>query len=110
MESGDMGTFTGSCSCSWEGETAAVFNRKIRKARKEHTCCECGETIDKGSTYEYVTMLYDGSWDTFKTCMPCFNLGDDIGCRLYGGLGEQFYELFGWNYTDDPADWDDDDE
>ena len=38
------------------------------------------------------------------------NIARSMGCRLHHGLYEQFYEMFGWNYLDDPADWEDDED
>jgi len=44
-----------SCNCSAEVDDYAEFqNITIRTARKEHECCECGETIKPGQRYEYV--------------------------------------------------------
>lgn len=55
-----------------------VFSKTWRKARKDHRCCECGETIRPGQTYEYVKGLWDGSWDDFKTCAPCAKIRRDM--------------------------------
>ena len=87
-----------------------VYNRAIRKSRKEYKCIECGAVIPKGSQYEHIKSLYDGHWDTYRTCLPCMNIARSMGCRLHHGLYEQFYEMFGWNYLDDPADWEDDED
>jgi hypothetical protein len=91
-------------------EPAQIFNRIFRKARKPHKCCECGDEIVKGERYEYVTMLFDGRWSEYKTCLPCYHIGDDLGCRCYGDLYEAFWDAFGWDYREDPSEWDDDEE
>jgi hypothetical protein len=107
----DLGMFgTGACECSADYDRPSVYSRTARQARKEHQCCECRATIKKGEVYEYVTLCYDGRWSEYKTCRPCAGIANDLGCRLHEGLYEQFFEIFGWNYLDDPADWDDDDD
>lgn len=45
----------------------------IRKARKEHKCCECRKVISKGDKYEYLS----GVWDepqSYKTCISCADM------------------------------------
>ena len=74
------------------------------KAKKSHTCCECGSTISPGEKYERI----DGLWDdfaTFKTCWFCrdvreqarvdFDLDYDEGFP-FGGL----WECVGMDYAD----------
>ena len=107
----DLGNLTGACPCSWgDWDPADIYDKQIRKARKEYRCIECGSMIPKGSKYEYIRVLYECRWDTYHTCLPCMNIALSLGCRLHHGLQEQFYDMFGWNYTDDPADWEDEDE
>lgn len=108
----DLGMFgTGSCSCDFNGDCPPeVYNKTFRKARKEHRCTECGDWIKKGERYEHVAACYEGSWNEYKTCLPCVGIANDLGCRLHDGLVEQFQEIFGWDYRDDPATWDDDEE
>ena len=108
----DLGTFgTGSCSCDYIYECAPdVYRKQFRTAAKEHRCCECGDKIPKGQRYEYVTALYDGSWSVFKTCLPCAALAMDLGCRMHEGLVDQFFDRFNWDYREDPADWDDEED
>ena len=102
---------TGACECSYDNDCAPkVYNKTIRKARKEHWCTECSDTIKKGERYEYVTSFYDGGWSEYKTCLPCVGIAEDLGCRLHQGLVEQFQETFGWDYRYDQTDWDDGEE
>jgi len=42
-----------------------------RIARKRHTCTECGGHIEPLDCYERVTGCWDGSVQTFKTCLFC---------------------------------------
>ncbi|RKZ09797.1 hypothetical protein DRQ25_05260 [Candidatus Fermentibacteria bacterium] len=102
----DMGNLAGGCSCSWEDNgTSAIYERTIRKARKAHRCVECSDAIMPGTIYEHVDSLCEGYWSHFKTCAPCMYIMSDMGCVPHGGLREAFWEMFGWNYCDDPADW-----
>lgn len=59
--------------CMWDdgGEMWELTRRETRRARKEHRCGECGRTIGKGETYEYLTGLIYGHWDTERTCEQC---------------------------------------
>ena len=52
-------------------ELPSVSSCVTRKARKEHECCECRQTIEKGQFYEVVTGCWDGVWSEFKTCSDC---------------------------------------
>ena len=108
----DLGNLSGSCPCSIDYDGPDVYSRTIRKARKEHRCCECGDWIRVGERYEYITALYPdcSGWDEFKTCLPCANLAMSMGCRQHMGLVEMFYDMFGWDYRDDPATWEDEDD
>lgn len=58
--------------CMWDdGESWELARHQWRTAAKDHRCGECNRTISKGERYEYVTGLYDGHWDTERTCEQC---------------------------------------
>lgn len=48
----------------------------IRKARKVHVCSECCDQIAANESYEYVSGVWDGSPDSFKTCLLCVEWRD----------------------------------
>lgn len=50
---------------------ADVYNKITRRARKEHDCCACHQTIRKGDRYVYVSSVYDGAVYTYKRCLRC---------------------------------------
>lgn len=86
------------CPLSECDEQATVWNAEIRTARKEHRCCECEEAIPIGVRYEYISMLFDGSWDTFRLCLSCQEIGKHFACgngrvicTLWNDLEENFY-------------------
>jgi hypothetical protein len=69
---------------------ADVFDESSRRARKTHVCCECGQLINPGERYQYVRGLWDGAWQSFKTCEICVRIRRDIfPCGYeYGTLRE----------------------
>lgn len=65
------------CSCDIPascGEMLDCVVEKIKTARKEHTCCECLEKIQRGEKYEYISGIWDGHWQAYKTCLDCKSL------------------------------------
>lgn len=69
------------CSCTVSGDGIDYFfeliNKVTRTARKEHKCCECRETIQRGEKYLSETLKY-GSLHTYKTCRTCESLRDEF--------------------------------
>ena len=102
-----------SCVCDVDYDPASILSAKVVKARKEHRCCECGETIKKGEKYELVKGLWDGSWSTYKTCEMCVRIRNDVCCGswIYGELRETIWEAFNFDYvTGQWNTWGDEDE
>ena len=69
------------CSCTVEtdcDEGPSFFSSRERKARKEHKCNECRRIISPGETYEYIAGVWDGSFDTYKTCSDCLSVRDEF--------------------------------
>jgi hypothetical protein len=56
---------------SWDGETPEFCETTRPKARREHTCCECGRTVAIGEQYESVVGKWDGEISRFRTCAEC---------------------------------------
>lgn len=58
-----------------------------RVAKKEHICCECGKTIQKGERYQYVYGVWeiDGCKDSggSKTCLDCVRTWDFVTDAFY---------------------------
>ena len=76
---------------------ASAYTQKNRRAAKEHRCTECGETITKGTMYEYVKGLWDGAWSAYKTCLSCVEIRDHFACVsgwLFGEVWSQIEENF----------------
>lgn len=85
------------CSCDYDdGEHPAVHTEQVVRARKTHVCCECGEEIKVGEQYERAKGLWDGSWGTYTTCIPCMRIRDDLcSCFIYGHLRETVWDCLG---------------
>jgi hypothetical protein len=92
------------CDCSiWadDGEAPAVFREEERQARKAYKCCECRAPIKPGERYENATGLWDGAWATYRTCLTCARIRDDLckGGYVYAGLREAIWECMGFDYV-----------
>ena len=79
------------------GEPATLYRDKVvARARKVHECAECGRTIELGEQYHTATMLYDGWWSTFASCVHCMAaeawLKDQCGGFLHGGVLQDLQE------------------
>ena len=57
--------------CYDDGDPPTLFRERWVKARKAHTCCECGQPIPAGVRYELANGLWDGDWGSYKTCERC---------------------------------------
>ena len=81
-----------------DGDTAEFIDEKDVKARKTHKCCECGDVISIGTTYERTV----GKWrdgtkniNTFRTCLPCAEIRRALCCDgwTYTMLWEEFENI-----------------
>lgn len=48
-----------------------VYTNTVRRARKEHYCCACCETIPSGHRYHVVTVIFDRQASSYKRCVRC---------------------------------------
>ena len=65
-------------------EGCTVWEVSWRKARKEHKCCECNDTIKLGDRYEYIFSIFEGDVNQYKTCEFCANEFERLA-KKYGG-------------------------
>lgn len=74
------------------------FKERIVVARKDHTCCECRNTIHPGEKYEYVFLVSDSKTYTYKTCSLCFEIRNALFCSwFYTMLWEELWERERWD-------------
>lgn len=59
------------CEPSECDDYADVWVVTWHKAKKQHKCCECLETIKPGERYEKIFNVFDGSMTVHKTCEFC---------------------------------------
>jgi hypothetical protein len=102
-----------SCDCSQDvDEPAKFYQQEWRTAKKQHKCVECLDPILPGQRYEYVTMLYDGLWDHFKTCLGCYRIRMHW-CPsgwYFGMVAEHVEECIGFDYRYLPDDDEEEDD
>ena len=55
-------------------EQPTCFKSVTRKAAKQHKCCECGKTIDKGEQYQFSSGIWSDGPESFKQCLNCCDL------------------------------------
>ena len=71
----------------------AQFGEVVRKARKIHKCCECGEEIRPGESYRVDSGKYDGEFFSEKTCLLCAEIRGKLFCSwIYGEMWELLAE------------------
>lgn len=80
------------CDC----EAPSAFYQKARRARSEHRCCECGTAIPAGALYQYTSGVWDGQWQSYKTCLDCQSARDFLmrECVPKWDCGPCFTQLF----------------
>ena len=81
---------------------------KTRRARTEHRCGECDETIAPGDLYLLECGTLEREFFTYKTCARCANVrAEYFPCGWYWGeLRRDFKDAHGFDYTKGiPADF-----
>ena len=77
-------------------ERYSVYYKQVKRARKEHKCCECRRAIAPGEPYQFSKGLYDGTWDTWHMCQHCLIgaewLVEQCGGYVYASVREEIRE------------------
>lgn len=66
------------CDC----DPPTLYNQSWPTAQKAHRCCECSKAIAPGEKYQRVEGLWDGEWNTYKTCVSCARLREGIASDI----------------------------
>lgn len=66
------------CECII-GVGPEVSTETMPTARKQHVCEECGATIEPGEKYQLIKGLWEGTWETHKTCTFCASVRNRAG-------------------------------
>lgn len=78
-------------------EMCAIWNEKDFRARKDHTCDECGRTIPKGEIYTRISALAPGDgWSNAKFCRHCQKIAnwliENCDGYLMGCIAQDFID------------------
>jgi hypothetical protein len=81
-----------------------MYKVTTRTARKPHTCCECGESIEAKETYHAIAVKGDDGFLSLSRCQHCsdvFNNAHLLAQRdfLDSAPGPLCGELFEWIST-----------
>lgn len=66
------------CEC----DAPSVHHETFLRARKEHTCCECGVTVRKGDVHQFIQGVWDGQWSRYRSCIECAQVRDWVYDQL----------------------------
>ena len=94
------------CFCDCNDNIPKVFEVTHPKARKQHTCCECGSIIDQDEQHECARGLWDEGWDTFRTCIACAQIREAAMAASFESFSdmcfpfEHLYECVGYDYEE----------
>lgn len=94
------------CCCSVDNDwDTPIYNKKEMKARKNHKCYECKDTIEKGKIYFRIKSLSEGEWWNFPICKTCNSIIIDFLCgsHPFGGVYNAFWDCMGF-YPDEIPD------
>jgi len=81
-------------------EMPSAFQSVTRKAAKQHKCCECGKTIEKGEQYQYSSGIWDGRPASYKQCANCYSVMCAVASSVYDSEeGASFGDLREWFYN-----------
>jgi hypothetical protein len=71
-----------------DGDCCEVFSETTPKARKEHRCHACGETITPGRVYSRTFTVFEGDPDTIIRCERCQALFEHLSEQMSGNSEE----------------------
>lgn len=86
------------CYCEYD-PPEWITTVKVKAARKQHKCSECGYKIAVREAYEYVCGKWDGYLSQFHTCVRCVELREwaiisvPCFCWAYGNLHDDVGDM-----------------
>lgn len=57
--------------CFYYDDSCSFSQVRVRRARKEHECCECVDKIQPGDYYEHGRFLFEGRFYQERRCARC---------------------------------------
>lgn len=81
-------------SHDYDGDNAFYSERHVKKSRKPHKCCECGEVLPVGSSYIAHSGKADGEMWSEDSCLLCDEIRKAFVCGSFclGELWESIRE------------------
>jgi len=76
------------CSCVFDAginDCAEILSDKTVKSKSIHICHECGKKIIPGEQYRMESTVYEGEFETYKTCLDCNSIREWLVCSFYYG-------------------------
>jgi len=74
-----------------DGEPLDVDNERMVRARKEHTCAACKETIRHGDLYKRHFIAWEGTCETVLRCARCDTIYQSL-CELHRAKNRGSYD------------------
>jgi hypothetical protein len=62
-----------------ELDPCKVWESERRRARKEHRCDACDESIQPGHLYQHTFWVFDGEAGSYKHCRRCWTIYKALG-------------------------------
>lgn len=104
-ENPSMPTMEANCTyLNFDSGPCEVYSETFPIARKIHKCCECGQDIQPHQKYHKYRGCWDGTWDTFKTCMTCYRIRNTYCFNgfIFGELQDILQDCLDINYLKVP--------
>jgi len=86
---------------------ATIENVKVVRGKRDYRCVECCGAIPKGVEHEAYGGLWDGIFETYRTCLKCRDLREALrplaqkawgeDCFTFGHVRETIAELRSWS-------------
>lgn len=77
-----------SVDCEDGGEPIVVDTQRTVRARKEHRCHACKETIERGHLYTRHTVIWGGQVDETIRCLRCDAIYQQL-CEIHRASNEE---------------------
>ena len=75
------------------GENAEFWAVKVLVGRHAYRCYECGDEIHASVPHQKITMKYDGTWTSVRTCLACVEIHRALSCNGYRCTGSLWEDL-----------------
>jgi hypothetical protein len=83
--------------CFAHDGVTTLYDARYPRARRVHSCEECGQAIRVRERHEYAVSLWEGMWSAWRTCLACVSLREAVADheRAAGCRGSEIYPPIG---------------